>query len=79
MSHRHNQFDVSRTLTTHLLLSNLHTASVADDTLIANALVLTAGALIVLLRTKDTLAEQSITLGLVGAIVDGLRFGYLTE
>ena len=79
MSHWHYKFDVTRTLTTYLLLGYLNTASVADNTLLTYALVFTAGALIVLLRTKDTLAEQSVALRLVGAIVDGFRLGYLTE
>ena len=79
MGYGHNELDVTSTLTTYLLLGNLYTTTVADDTLIADALVLTAGALIVLGRTKDTLAEQTVALGLVGAIVDGLRLGDLTE
>ena len=63
------------TLTTYLLLGNLYTTAVADDTLITDALVLTASTLIVLGRTEDALAEQTVALGLVGAIVDGLRLG----
>ena len=78
MSYWNNELDVTRTLTTNLLLSNLNTASVADNTLIANTLVLTAGALIVLCRTKDTLAEQAITLRFVGTVIDGFRLCNLT-
>ena len=78
MSYRNNQFDMTGTLTTHLLLGNLNTTTVADNTLITDALVLTAGTLIVLGRTKDALAEQAVTLRLIGAIVDGLRLGDLT-
>ena len=79
MSHRHYQLDMSATLTTHLLLGHLYTASVTHDTLIANALVLTAGALIVLGRTKDTLTEQTVAFGLIGTVVDGLWLGNLTK
>jgi hypothetical protein len=79
VSYGHNEFDVTGTLTTYLLLGNLYTTAVADDTLITDALVLTASTLIVLGRTEDALAEQTVALGLVGAIVDGLRLGDLTE
>ena len=60
----HYQFDMTRALAAYLLLGNLDTASVADDTLVAYALVLAAGALIVLGRTEDALAEESVTLWL---------------
>ena len=79
MSYGHNELDVTSTLTTYLLLGNLYTTTVADNTLIADALVLTASTLIVLGRTEDALAEQTVALGLIGAIVDGLRLGDLTE
>ena len=72
-----NQFDVSAALTTYLLFSNLNTASVADDTLITDTLVLTAGALIVACWTEDALAEQAVALGLVSTVVDGLRLCHL--
>ena len=79
MCHWHDELDVSGTLTAHLLLGNLNTATVADDALVANTLVLAAGALIVLRRTKDTLTEQAVALWLIGTVVDGLRFGNLAE
>ena len=77
MHHGDYQRDMSHTLTAHLLLRNLHTATIADDTLIADTLVLTAVALIVLHRAEDTLAEQTITLRLVRTVVDGLGFEHL--
>src|SRR5690606_33840987 len=49
-----------------------HAALVADDPLVLDALVLAAGALPVLLRAEDALAEQAISLGAVGPVVDGL-------
>ena len=69
---------MTHTLTAYLLLGNLYTASVADDTLIANSLILTAVALVILYRTKDTLTEQTITLGLLGTVVNGFWFENLT-
>ena len=79
MGNRHNEFDVTGTLAAHLLLCHLHAASVADDALIADTLVLAAGTLEVLHRTEDALAEETVTLRLVGAVVDGLRLRHLTE
>ena len=79
MCHGYHQLDMTGALTTHLLLGHFHTASVAHYTLVAYALVFSAGALKVLGRTEDTLAKQSITLGLVGTVVDGLRFCYFTK
>ena len=78
VSHWHNELDVSATLTAYLLLCHLNTASVANDTLVTDALVLAAGTLIVACRTEDALAEQAVALGLIGAIVDGLWLGNLT-
>ena len=73
----HNQFDVSAALTTYLLLSNLNTASVADDTLVTDTLVLAAGALVIACRAEDALAEQAVALWLVSTVVDGLRLCHL--
>ena len=78
MSHWDDEANMTCALTAHLLLRNLHTASVADNTLIAYTLVLAAVALVVLCRTEDALAEETITLGLVCAVVDGFRLQHLT-
>ena len=78
MCNGHNELDMSGTLTANLLLRHLYTTTVADDTLVADALVLTAMALVVLRRTKDALAEKTIALGLVGTIVDGFGFQNFT-
>ena len=78
VSHWYNKLDVTRTLTTNLLLCNLYTASVADDSLITDTLVLAAGALIVLCRTKNALAEETITLRLICSIINGFRLSNLT-
>ena len=71
MCHGHHQLDVSTALAAHLFLGHFHTATVAHDTLVAYALVFSAVALVVLNRAEDALAEQSVALGFVGAIVDG--------
>src|ERR1700753_3686357 len=48
-------------------------ALLADDALVFHALVLAAQALVILDRPENAGTEQAITLGLEGAVVDGLR------
>ena len=78
VGHGNDELNMAATLTAHLLLGDLYTTAVADDAFVADALVLAAGALVVTRRTEDALAEQTITLWLVGAVVDGFGLGYLT-
>ena len=77
MRYGHYKTDMSHALTTHFLLRYLHAATLADNAFVADTLVLTAVALIVLRRTEDTLAEQTITLRLIGTIVNRLRLQHL--
>ena len=78
MCHGHNQLDMATALATNFLLGHFHSTAVTDDTLIADALVLSAMALIILGRTEDALAEEAVALGLVGTVIDGLWFQDLT-
>ena len=71
--HRHHQVDVAHALTTHLFLRDFYTATVAHNALVANALVLSAVAFVVLDWTKNALTKEAVTLRLVGTIVDRLR------
>src|SRR6185295_7085131 len=64
-------------LAAHLGPGHLDAAALADDPLVADALVLAAVALPVLGRTEDALAEQPVLLRLQGAVVDRLRLGDL--
>jgi hypothetical protein len=54
-------------------LGHLDAALLADDALVADALVLAAVALPVLGRTEDALAEEAVALRAERAVVDGLR------
>ncbi len=74
---RRGQLDVAHPLTAHLGARDLDAALVADDALVADALVLAAVALPVLGRTEDLLAEQAVLLRLERAVVDRLRLGDL--
>ena len=64
-------------LAAHLCARHLDAAAVADNAFVADALVLSAVALPVARRSKDALAEEAVTLGLQGTVVDGLRLFYL--
>ena len=71
------ELDVTHPLAADLGAGDLHTALVADDALVADALVLAAVALPVARRAKDALVEQTVLLGSEGAVVDGLGLGHL--
>src|SRR4051812_958982 len=75
---RRRQVDVPHALAAHLGTRDLHAAALADDALVADALVLTAVALPVLGGTEDALAEEPVLLGLERPVVDGLRLRHLT-
>ena len=66
------QLDVAHPLATDLAAGDLDAALVADDALVADALVLAAVALPVLGRTEDALVEEAVLLRLERAVVDGL-------
>ncbi len=75
---RAGQLDVAHPLSANLGACDLHAALVADDALVADALVLAAVALPVLGRTEDPLVEEAVLLRLERAVVDRLRLGHLT-
>ena len=74
---RAGQLDVAHPLAAHLGAGDLDAALVADDALVADALVLAAVALPVLGGTEDALVEEAVLLRLEGAVVDRLRLGDL--
>ena len=71
---RRGQLDVAHTLAANLGLGDLYAAAVTDLTLVADLFILTAVALPVLGRAKNLFAEQALTLGLQGTVIDGFRF-----
>src|SRR5690606_23943870 len=60
-------------------LGDLHAAALAHDALEAHALVLAARALPVARGAEDLLTEQTVLLGLQGAVVDRLGLLDLAE
>ena len=73
MSHRNGQGDVSHPFPADFLFRHFDTASVADDSTVTDSLVLSAIAFVVLGRTEYFFAEESVSLRLVGPVVDRLR------
>src|SRR5262249_3043088 len=71
--HRSGELDMTHALAPNARQRHLDPALLADDALVLHALVLAAQALVVLDRPEDARAEQPITLGLEGAVIDGLR------
>jgi hypothetical protein len=63
---------VTHPLTANLGPGHLDTAALTDDALEAHPLVLAAVALPVPRGAEDLLAEEAVTFGLEGAVVDGL-------
>ena len=72
---RRGELDVAHALATNRGARDLDAAALTDDALETDALVLAAVALPVARRAEDLLAEESVLLGLEGAVVDG--FGLL--
>ena len=75
MGYWRRKLDVSHALATNLCASYLNAATLTDNSLEADPLVLTAVALPVTSRSEDLLAEQAVFLWLECAVVDG--FGLL--
>ena len=73
MRDRGRELDVAHPLTTHPREGDLNAALFADDALVLHALVLAAQALVVLRRSEDPGAEQTVALRLEGPVVDRLR------
>jgi hypothetical protein len=78
VGYRRRQVDMAHALTANLRQRHFDSASVATYALVAYLLVFSAVAFEVLGGAKDPLAEKPISLGFQTAVVNGLRFCYLT-
>src|SRR6202008_3717948 len=76
---RGGQLDVAHALAADAAVRDLDAAAVADHALVLHAAVLAAGALPVLLRAEDALAEQAVLLGPVRPVIDRLGLLALPE
>src|SRR5262249_41919892 len=68
-----SKLDMAHALAADARERDLDAALLADDALVLHPLVLAAQALIVLDRAENARAEETVTLGLERAVVDGLR------
>ncbi len=73
------ELNVAHALAPHGGLGDLHAAALTDDALEAHALVLATRTLPVARGAEDLLTEQTVLLGLQGAVVDGFGLLDLTE
>ena len=78
MGYGNDELDVAHAFATHFLFRHLDTASVADNTFVTDALILSAMTFIVLDGTENAFAEQTVTFGFVGAVVDCLGLQHLS-
>ena len=76
---RRRQLDVAHALTTHFGLGHFNAALLTDNTTVFQALVLTAQALVIFYRPKDTGAEKAVTFWFERTVVDGFRLFNFTE
>ncbi len=73
------KFDVAHTLTTNFCTGNFDTASLADNSFEAYALVLTAIALPVTSWSEDLFIKKTILFWLEGSVVNGFWLLDLTK
>ena len=78
MGNRHGKLDVTHALATDAGQGNLDAAAVADDSLVLDALVFSAGALPVPCGAEDALAEKAALFWFERAVVDCFRVLHLT-
>jgi hypothetical protein len=76
MNDRRGQFDMAHALAPYFGLNDFDTAFLADHAAMAHAFILATVALVILGRTKDLSAKQTIAFRLEGPVVDGLRLFY---
>ena len=79
MCYRTRKLDVTHTLTTDFCQCNLNATLLANNAAMLEALILATKTLVVLDRAKNFGAEQAVTLGLKGPVVDGLRLLHLAK
>ena len=73
MGNRAGQFDMAHALAAHFAQGYLNTAFFTYDAFVFHTLILAAQAFIVLDRTEDTGAEQTVALRLECTVVDRFR------
>src|SRR5262249_35671735 len=67
------ELDMPRALAADAAVRDFDAATVADHAFVLQARVFAAGALPILLRTEDALAEKAVLFGPISSVVDGFR------
>ena len=70
---RARQINVAHAFAAHLGKRHFHAALFTNDAAVLQTLVLAAKALVILHRPEDLRAEQTVALGLLGAVIDRFR------
>ena len=78
MHYGRGKLHVAHALTTNLGAGDFYATALTHDAAEADALVLSAVALPVLLGTENLFAEETVLLRAEGSVVDGLRLFYFT-
>jgi len=79
MRHGSGKFNMTKPFAAHFRLRNFHAAFFADNSAIFHPLILATQTFVIFDRPKDLCAEQTITLRLERAVVDGLRLLNFTK
>ena len=77
MRNRNRKLDVTHAVAADAGNRHLDATAIADDALVLDSLVLSAGALPVARGSEYLLAEETVPFGAVGAVVDCLRIADL--
>ena len=77
MRYGSGEFDMTHSLSSDFRFGNFDAALFADDTFISYSFIFTAVALPVLGRSENSLAVQTVFLGFLRAVVNGLGAGNL--
>ena len=78
MGYRRGKLDISHTLSSDFLSSNLYPTAITHNSFVFYALIFTTSALPVFLRAKYCLTKQTILFGSESSVIDGLRFLHLS-
>jgi hypothetical protein len=73
------ELDMAHTFAAHFFFCHLYPTSVADNPFVADALIFTAIAFIILYRTENPFAEKTVAFRFIGTVVDRFWFEHLAE
>ena len=69
---------MSHTFTAYFLFGYFNTATVANNSFVTDSFVFSAMAFIILYRSENPFAKQTVTFGFIGPVIDGFGFQHFT-